>query len=202
LTRGASGAQPGSGAPATLVGVVHATVLCALTASLLSAAAWQVGRFSREVAQLCRAPLPERQWRYIVVHHSATSGGGAASIGRYHTRERGWDSLGYHFVIGNGTQTGDGEIEAGPRWTAQQTGSHAGVLEYNKWGIGVCLVGHFSERDPTELQMRSLRALARRLMDRYAIPPQNVLGHRECPGAATECPGDRFPIAKLRESLR
>ena len=81
-------------------------------------------------------------------------------------------------------------------------GLHARVLEHNERGVGVCLVWHFNRQAPTELQLRSLRALARHLMDRYGILPQNVLGHRECPGAATECPGDGFPIAKLRESLR
>ena len=35
-------------------------------------------------------------------------------------RDRGFDELGYHFVIGNGTNSGDGQIEVGPRWTKQK----------------------------------------------------------------------------------
>ena len=78
-----------------------------------------------------RAPDPKwdvtirRTWKYIVIHHSATDSGSAASFDRSH-RKRGWDGLGYHFVIGNGRGTGDGVVEVGYRWTRQVTGAHAG----------------------------------------------------------------------------
>ncbi|HHT9113865.1 MAG TPA: hypothetical protein ACFYD0_11140, partial [Candidatus Wunengus sp. YC65] len=53
-----------------------------------------------------------RDWRYIVVHHSATSSGNAAEFDKYHRRKKGWENgLGYHFVIGNGNGTPDGKIE-------------------------------------------------------------------------------------------
>src|ERR1043166_2961437 len=50
---------------------------------------------------------PARPWRWIVIHHSATSAGGMAMFDREH-KAKGWDGVGYHFVIGNGTQSGDG----------------------------------------------------------------------------------------------
>ncbi|MFQ5589758.1 MAG: peptidoglycan-binding protein, partial [Phycisphaerae bacterium] len=53
------------------------------------------------------------RWTTIVIHHSATETGGASLFDRFH-RKRGWDGLGYHFVIGNGTDTPDGLIEVGP----------------------------------------------------------------------------------------
>ncbi len=189
-----------------------AIVLCALTAGAVAIisrwagrfpSAWPVGDgFSVELAELCAYPgVPDRHWRYIVVHHSATTGGGAASFARYHMWVRGWSSLGYHFVIGNGTQTADGQIEVGLRWLRQQAGKHAAVLEYNEHGIGICLVGDFRTQRPTELQMRSLEALVLHLMARYGIPLDGVLGHREVPGAATECPGPNFPMAEFRRRL-
>jgi len=159
--------------------------------------------FSITLEDLCaHGGMPPRRWRYIVIHHSATTDGGAAAFERYHMREHGWDSLGYHFVIGNGTQTADGEIEVGPRWRQQREGSHAGVLRYNEEGIGICLVGDFRTQRPTELQMRSLEALIRCLSASHGIAPDDVLGHRECPGAATECPGPQFPMSELRDRLR
>ena len=159
--------------------------------------------FSPELSHLCRHhDVPERPWRYIVIHHSATVGGGAATFERYHIGVRRWDSLAYHFVIGNGTQTGDGEIEVGPRWREQRGGPGSGVPEYDEWGIAICLVGHFNKQQPSQLQMRSLRALVRYLMLRHGIPADNVLGHGECPGAATECPGRNLPMGELRRSLR
>ena len=54
------------------------------------------------------------KWLYIVIHHSATPAGSAAQFDRSH-RQKGWDELGYHFVIGNGTGSRDGQIEVGPR---------------------------------------------------------------------------------------
>src|SRR5205823_9925777 len=48
------------------------------------------------------------QWYWIVIHHSATPTSGAAAIDKMH-RARGFDELGYHFVIGNGTDTRDGQ---------------------------------------------------------------------------------------------
>ena len=158
---------------------------------------------SPDLSHLCRhQDVPDRDWRHIVIHHSATTGGGAATFERYHIGVREWDSLAYHFVIGNGSQTGDGEIEVGARWREQKGGPGAGALEYNEWGIAICLVGDFGEQKPTELQMRSLRALVKYLMLRYDIGPDNVLGHGECPGAATECPGRNLPMEEFRRLLR
>src|SRR5947208_1647861 len=68
--------------------------------------------------------VPARSWQAIVIHHSATPAGGAARFDREH-REKGWDELGYDFVIGNGTDTADGLVEVGSRWTKQKIGAHA-----------------------------------------------------------------------------
>jgi hypothetical protein len=192
----------------------HAILLVALTVATITAIGlaryyWPRSFLSgmpeagdREgMATLCAHPeAPARSWQHIVVHHSATTGGSAAAFERYHVHTRHWDSLGYHFVIGNGTQTGDGEIEVGGRWRQQQVGSHA--LGYNAGGIGICLVGDFSTQQPSRQQMQSLRALVRYLSDTYDIAPENVLGHRECEGAQTACPGKHLDVPGLREWLR
>jgi len=159
--------------------------------------------FSPRLEQLCaHLGCPEREWHCIVIHHSATNGGGAAAFSRYHRLTRGWKGLAYHFVIGDGSQTADGEVEVGPRWRRQAAGPHAGVPEYNEHGIGICLVGDFGSHRPSERQMRSLEVLVRHLMNRYRIPPDCVLGHREVPGAATECPGRMFLLEEFRSRLR
>jgi len=132
-----------------------------------------------------------RLWRYIVVHHSATARGNAASFGRSH-RQRGWDELGYHFVIDNGDGGPDGRIEVGSRWTKQKWGAHTGGTpnnEYNNHGIGICLVGDFSHKMPSRAQIASLERLARQLASKYRIDPDNIIGHRDGPNASTVCPG-------------
>jgi len=70
-----------------------------------------------------------REWKYIVIHHSASASGCAAEFDRYHREKRGWENgLGYHFVIGNGSGAGDGQIEIGNRWVKQIDGAHAGGI--------------------------------------------------------------------------
>jgi N-acetyl-anhydromuramyl-L-alanine amidase AmpD len=144
---------------------------------------------------------PERPWRYIVIHHSATPTGSADEFDRVH-RALGWDELGYHFVIGNGTGSGNGEVEVGSRWSKQKHGAHARVAghpEYNDVGIGICLVGNFDMTVPTEAQMASLARLVRYLADRYGIPRSRIYGHGQL--KATDCPGRHFNYADLFRRL-
>jgi hypothetical protein len=141
-----------------------------------------------------------RPWKYIVIHHSATDTGSAASFDREH-RERGWDGLGYHFVIGNGTGSGDGQVEVGYRWRQQLRGAHAGNLDYNERGIGLCLVGDFEKSYPTARQMDSLNALVRFLQARCGITANNIIGHDDVPGKKTRCPGRNFSVAAFRAAL-
>jgi hypothetical protein len=135
-----------------------------------------------------------RPWRYIVIHHSAQESGNASTIDAAH-RARGWDGLGYHFVIDNGNGGTDGKVEVGSRWKQQKWGAHTGNTpdnEYNNFGIGISLVGDFTNHLPSQAQLAAMDRLVQSLMTKYNISPQNVIGHREAPGAKTECPGDAF----------
>ncbi|HUS90743.1 MAG TPA: peptidoglycan recognition family protein [Phycisphaerae bacterium] len=135
-----------------------------------------------------------RPWRHIVIHHSATDRGSAAVFDKAH-RQRGWDELGYHFVIDNGQGGPDGRVEVGSRWTAQKWGAHTGGTpdnEYNNYGIGICVVGNFEKASPSPGQLASLRELVTFLAGEYGIGPENVLGHRDAPNAKTACPGRRL----------
>jgi hypothetical protein len=131
-----------------------------------------------------------RDWRYIVVHHSATPSGSAKSFHAAHVK-RGWDGLGYHFVIGNGRGMRDGEIKSGFRWPKQREGAHAGDDLFNQHGIGICLVGDFSKTAPTARQMQSLRRLCDFLSAYCAVSPQNLRLHGDF--RKTACPGKHFP---------
>ena len=113
-------------------------------------------------------------------------------------RAKGWDESGYDFVIGNGTDTGNGQIEVGPRWVKQKVGAHAKTSDnrYNEYGIGICLVGNFDFERPTPQQMRSLDKLVAYLMVTYHISPENVLGHRDT--KSTDCPGRYMNVDLVR----
>ncbi len=140
------------------------------------------------------------KWKYIVVHHSATPAGSAASFDEFHRNKRGWDrGLGYHFVIGNGRGARNGLVETGRRWTRQIDGAHAGSAEYNEHGIGVCLVGDFEVGSPTNEQISSLVKLVKELQRICNIPSENVILHRHI--RDTQCPGGSFPYYELLAGL-
>ncbi len=140
---------------------------------------------------------PPRPWRYIVIHHSDTPTGSAAKFDAAH-KAKGWDELGYHFVIGNGTETGDGQVEIGPRWPKQKWGAHDKTPDnrYNDFGIGICLVGNFDATRPTTAQMQSTAKLVAYLMKTYKITPANIVGHGDT--KATDCPGKNMSVATVR----
>ena len=142
-------------------------------------------------------PVAARPWRWIIIHHSATTTGGAAAFDKMH-KAKGWDELGYDFVVGNGTDTVDGLVEVGPRWTKQKYGAHAKTPDnrFNEYGIGICLVGNFDIERPTPKQMASLTRLVGYLMRTYHITPDRILGHDDT--KSTKCPGRYVNIPQIR----
>jgi len=143
------------------------------------------------------------KWKYIIIHHSATDQGNALSLFNAHLKRGFWQGLGYHFIIGNGTYgKKDGQIEASPRWVKQQDGAHCQAARMNYKGIGICLVGNFSKERVSAKQMDSLAYLVNILKEYYHVPPGNILGHGQVPGARTECPGKYFPWEELRSRLK
>lgn len=150
-----------------------------------------------------QAGVKIRPWRWIVIHHMASEKGSAAIIHREHLA-RHFDGLGYHFVIGNGTATGDGQIEVGYRWTRQIQGAHARAHagDDNKWnerGIGICLIGNFQHHAPSQRQMDALVRLVRTLQREYGIRDENVVPHRFV--KPTLCPGQYFPWQEFKRRL-
>ncbi len=146
-----------------------------------------------------------RQWKYILIHHSATDVGNAKIFDRQHREGNGWvNGLGYQFVIGNGTASGNGEVEVGRRWLRQIDGAHAGNAKYNKQSIGICLVGDFHKdgRGPSPGQMRSLVELIYHMQMKYDIPNARIRLHREVRDKGTVCPGKSFDRALLLRLLK
>lgn len=144
---------------------------------------------------------PCNNWKYIILHHTATDTGNARTINNAHGDRGFWNGLGYHFLIDNGTLgKGDGQIEMSPRWIRQQSGAHCKAGGMNERSIGIALVGNFNNETPTQNQMQALNYLLATLRDYYRIPVGNVLGHREVDGAKTECPGRLFPLSAIRQT--
>lgn len=123
-----------------------------------------------------------------VVHNSATPMSAYAGINtvkgfyNYHVHNRGWKSIGYHWVIGP-----DGKIFGARKM--EWMGSHAGS-NGNPGSVGVCLVGNFETSDkPTEKAKKSLIALHNAL-DKYRYGNKGISGVRvHYEFMSTACPG-------------
>jgi hypothetical protein len=145
------------------------------------------------------------KWNAIVVHHTATKTGSASIIDRIH-KNRGFDGLGYDFIINNGNGNPDGLVEVGYRWKQQLTGAHCSSRTrndnyWNRYSIGVVLVGNFEESYPTDRQYESLAELITFLKSRYTISKSNIYGHKQVPGCKTKCPGRNFSWYRLTQKL-
>lgn len=122
----------------------------------------------------------------IIIHCSASPYGNAEIIDEWH-KARGWNGIGYHYVIGNcypdsgSYQTkhpkplNDGRIEAGR--DIEIAGAHA--KEHNENSVGICLIG---DREFTSKQLESLSAFIA-----YRFPDLEVVAHYELNDGKT-CP--------------
>ena len=159
-----------------------------------------VSPFFAEPDDLFQPPKADRPWKYIVVHHSANASGGLDQIDRDHRKVLGFEGCGYHFVIGNGSESPDGQVEVAQRWSSQRNGVHCKNgknPDVNEYGIGICLVGNFDLSEPTPKQVEAARALVAYLADRYKIAPDHAGAHEEFADGPTACPGKNFPAQAI-----
>ena len=167
-----------------------------------------------------------KNWRYIIIHHSATEDGqflnDFAAIKRYHTAYR-YNSriitkekaeqlmaehkfvikpckdIGYHVVIEYDKNV---LVEKQGRDLDTQ-GAHTTGL--NGKAIGVCLVGDFDKKEPADEQYDLLVKAVLRLMKLCNIPLKNIRPHSYF-ASWKSCPGHKFNwtrfIIKITEVLK
>lgn len=142
--------------------------------------------------------IPVRgSWKHIVIHHTATPSATPRGIDRFHREQRHMENgMAYHFLIGNGRGMEDGEIYIGNRWKKQLQGGHLASEQLNKSSIGICLVGNFESKPPTDRQMKSLEALIRKLRQQTGLSAAAVTTHRSIHPRHTSCPGRHFALPK------
>lgn len=112
----------------------------------------------------------------VVIHCADTPSTmdiGVAEIRKWHTEERGWSDIGYHWVIRR-----DGTLEQG----RDEAVAGAHVAGHNSRSIGVCMIGGkgaggIASANFTPAQWHRLDTLLRELAERY--PNAEVLGHRD-----------------------
>lgn len=125
-----------------------------------------------------------REIDMIIIHCSATKEGkhfNVNNIRAWH-RERGFNDVGYHYVI-----LLDGTVQTGR--PIANMGAHA--LGYNASSIGICYIGGLDAQGQpkdtrTDAQRQSMRQLVETLKNKF--PKAKVIGHHDvCPHKACPC---------------
>ena len=136
--------------------------------------------------------------QFIVIHHTERNNDFPLFVKWRHRHLRGWDDIGYHYLIGNTRPfTVDGRIYVGRAENVE--GAHA--LGYNFNSIGICLIGNFNKTFPSEKQMNALVDLIKRRAATYDIPTKNILGHEELPNVKKKCPGKNIDMNEVRWAI-
>lgn len=114
-------------------------------------------------------PLQTARWKYIYVHHGGQPSGPGNS-------KSDTDASPDHFIIGNGEgSAGDGQVQVGQRWTAQQpAGKTSGLDRVDPDCVSVRLAGDLDRGTPTPRQMEQLNRLVTALQDRLQITRDRV----------------------------
>ena len=141
-----------------------------------------------------------KEIKKIIIHCSDSEFGSASVIDGWH-KARGWDGIGYHYVITNGIQescrkykgSDDGIIQDGRN--VEKQGAH--VRGHNSDSIGICLIGkhHFTGKQ----MVYALPALLNFLFNTYKLDSDNIFGHNEFNPEKT-CPN--FNVNDLRNLLK
>jgi len=125
-----------------------------------------------------------REINKVVVHCSATKQSmdiGAEDIRGWH-KGKGWDDIGYHYVIRR-----NGKVEKGR--DVSIAGAHAKGHNFNS--IGICLVGGIDDNSKADdnYNLKQYNALIQLISFlEITFPIDDVLGHRDLPSVNKSCP--------------
>jgi N-acetylmuramoyl-L-alanine amidase len=108
----------------------------------------------------------------IIFHHSLSNIGDVKRIRAWHL-DRGYDDIGYHYVIPR-----EGNFQSGRK--VQLVGAHAAGKNFDS--IGVCLVGMLNEYAPTDSQICESAKLYHDLCRAYSSILAIEFHHELCPG--------------------
>uniref|UniRef100_A0A0K8WML6 Peptidoglycan-recognition protein LB n=1 Tax=Bactrocera latifrons TaxID=174628 RepID=A0A0K8WML6_BACLA len=133
---------------------------------------------------------------YVIIHHTATPASACRrnanacaatvrAIQRNHQQQRGWDDVGYNFLIGGSDERA--EIYEGRGFDV--VGAHA--VGYNSRSVGIALIGDWTDDLPPLPVLEKLQQLITYGTQMGHIQRDYVLlGHRQV--KSTDCPGNRL----------
>jgi peptidoglycan hydrolase-like protein with peptidoglycan-binding domain len=163
--------------------------------SIVSTGEWQAQRVE-SLPWITRAP------GYLVIHHTTHQNSSDYSLRSAHQLARtlqsnhlrnGWADTGHQFTIGRGGHILEGRhgslsaLRAGNRFVQ---GAHA--YGFNDHSVGIEVDGLYMSELPTQAQWQSLVHLSAYACQQYGVAVEDIIAHRDVPGAQTHCCGDAF----------
>ncbi len=140
---------------------------------------------------------------HLIVHHSAGTNASSnwpavvRSIWHYHVDTRGWDDIGYNWLIDANGVLYQGRLD-------DIRGAH--MCGHNTGTMGICVLGNFQNDDPTDDALATLYGLLAWKSNQKSLDPlattyhassgknlKTISGHKDgCSPGYTECPGNQF----------
>jgi len=135
---------------------------------------------------------------YIIIHHTKRNNDFPSFIKFRHKYLRGWEDIGYHYLIGNVRPfTKNGKLYFGRSENLE--GAHASG--HNKDSLGICLIGNFDKISPNEKQFETLFSFLEQKIKQHNIPLENIIGHNELQNVIKSCPGKLVEMDYIRSTL-
>lgn len=137
------------------------------------------------------------KFTHIIIHHSEdedTERDDWYGIDRYHTVDKGWSEIGYHF----GSEMYNGKHTLCIGRSLAKAGGH--TMGMNEVSIGICLVGNYDLKEPSPEQYLLIAELCRVLMVQFAIPIENIKRHSDY--SEKTCPGRMFSMETLKSKIQ
>jgi N-acetylmuramoyl-L-alanine amidase len=130
--------------------------------------------------------FPDLQWPGIRTYHMTPQNQGGPVGGP-------WLDIGYHAGV---EAYGSGfEMLIGRPWDF--TGAHC--KGHNTHALGLCFVGNTAEDELPQAQLVAGVKVIRMWMRLFRVPPDRIFRHSDFEN--TECPGGKFPWAKMMSML-
>lgn len=175
---------------------------------IISAKSWGATAPKGSLSRIDRRP------GHLVIHHtthenaSDFSDEAAKEVARLIQRNHktnGWADTGQQFTVARGGQMLEGRqgsLAAVVDGTRFIEGAHA--YGFNDQSVGIEVDGMYMSDLPTDAQWDSLVHLSAFICERYGIDVDNIIAHRDAPGAQTLCCGDAFyaKLPALRKEVR
>lgn len=139
----------------------------------------------------------EYRYRYLVIHHTASSTDNYQSINEYHRKKRHWGEAAYHLILSNGsTEVPPGYMESTKRYKLLLWSTATRSFIHNLFGIHLVIVGNYEQQRLPENLQKGLVSAVIKLKDKFHIRASNIILHRDC--NSTACPGKYITRAKIK----